>query len=61
MALINALRPWSEAATAPSTERRDELLNYKRKAVESFFNFAGKSPVDASRSTWSGGVNTWRA
>ena len=48
VALTNALRLWSEAATAPSTERRDELLNYKRKAVESFFNFAGKSLADAS-------------
>lgn len=48
VALTNALRLWSEAATAPSTERREELLNYKRKAVESFFNFAGRPPVDVS-------------
>lgn len=48
VALNNALRLWSEAATAPSTERREELLHYKRKAVESFFNFAGKSPADVS-------------
>lgn len=48
VALTNALRLWSEAATAPSTERRDELLNYKRKAVESFFNFAGKHPAEVS-------------
>jgi integrase len=48
VALINALRLWSEAVTAPSTERRDELLGYKRKAVESFFSFAGKPPVDVS-------------
>jgi integrase len=48
VALTNAVRLWSEAATAPSTERREELLNYKRKAIESFFNFAGKSPVDVS-------------
>lgn len=46
--LINALRLWSEAVTAPSTERREELLSYKRKAVESFFNFAGKLPFDVS-------------
>lgn len=48
IALTNALRLWSEAATAPSTERREELLNYKRKAVESFFNFAGMRPADVS-------------
>src|SRR5919112_3719883 len=48
VALRHALRLWSEAVTAPSTERRDELLGYKRKAVESFFNFAGKPPVDVS-------------
>lgn len=48
VALINALRLWSEAVTAPSTERRDELLGYKRKAVESFFSFAGKPPAGVS-------------
>ena len=48
VALTNALRLWSEAVTAPSTERRDELLGYKRKAVEAFFDFAGKPAVDIS-------------
>ena len=48
VALTNALRLWSEAATAPSTERRGELLSYKRKAVASFFNFAGMRPADVS-------------
>lgn len=48
VALTNALRLWSEAVTAPSTERRDELLGYKRKAVEAFFAFAGKPPADIS-------------
>jgi integrase len=48
VALTNALRLWSESATAPSTERREELLHYKRKAVESFFTFADKSPADVS-------------
>jgi integrase len=48
VSLTNALRLWSEAATAPSTERREELLNYKRKAVESFFNFAGMHPAEVS-------------
>jgi integrase len=48
VALTNALCLWAEAVTASSTERRDELLNYKRKAVESFFNFAGKLPAGVS-------------
>lgn len=48
VALTNALRLWSEAVTAPSTERRDELLGYKRKAVEAFFDFAGRPPTDVS-------------
>jgi integrase len=48
LALTNALRLWSEAATATSTERRDELLNYKRNAVASFFNFVGVRPADVS-------------
>jgi integrase len=48
VALRHALRLWSEAVTAPSTERRDELLGYKRKAVEAFFAFAGKPPADIS-------------
>lgn len=48
VALTNALRLWSEAVTAPSTERRDELLGYKRRAVEDFFDFAGKPPADVS-------------
>jgi len=48
VALINASRLWSEATTALSTERRDELLSYKRKAVESFFNFVGKLPAEVS-------------
>lgn len=47
-ALTNALRLWSEAATAPSTERRDEIINYKKKAVEAFFTFAGKHPAEVT-------------
>lgn len=48
VALRHALRLWSEAVTAPSTERREELLGHKRKAVVSFFNFAGKPPAEVS-------------
>ena len=48
VALRHALRLWSEAVTATSTERRDELLGYKRKAVEAFFDFAGKPPANVS-------------
>jgi integrase len=46
--LINALRLWAESATAPSTERRDEIQGYKQRAVSSFFSFAGKLPGDVS-------------
>lgn len=48
VALTNALRLWSEAVTAPSTERRDELQGYKRKAVEGFFDFVGRPPAEVS-------------
>jgi integrase len=48
VALRHALRLWAEAVTAPSTERREELLGYKRKAVEAFFAFTGKPPSNVS-------------
>jgi integrase len=47
-ALRHALRLWSEATTAPSTERRGELQDYKRKVVDSFFSFVGKQPGEIS-------------
>lgn len=47
-ALHHALRLWAEAATAPSTERRPEIQNYKQKAVASFFSFAAKHPGEIS-------------
>lgn len=54
--LRHALRLWTEAVTAPTTEQRAQVLNYKQKVVESFFVFAGKylgdiSPLD---------VEAWR-
>jgi integrase len=56
VALNNALRLWSETVTAPSTERRDELLGYKRKVVGSFFAFVGKSLSEVSPLD----VESWR-
>lgn len=47
-ALGNALRLWAESATAPSTERRDEIQNYKQKVVNSFFAYAKKHPGEIS-------------
>jgi integrase len=54
--LRHALRLWTEAVTAPTTEQRAQALNYKQKVVESFFVFTGKltgeiSPLD---------VEAWR-
>jgi integrase/recombinase XerC len=48
VALRNALRLWAESATSASTQRRDELLKYKQKAVDAFFDFIGKRPAEIS-------------
>lgn len=47
-ALRNALRLWAEAVTSSSTQRRDELLQYKKKVVDAFFAFIGKHPAEIS-------------
>jgi integrase len=47
-ALGHALRLWAEAATAPSTERRDEIQGYKQKVINSFFSFVNKHPGEIS-------------
>jgi hypothetical protein len=47
-ALRHALRLWSEASTAPSTERREELQGYKQRVVASFFSFINKHPGEIS-------------
>jgi len=44
-ALCQALRLWAEAVTSTASERRDELLAYKRKMVGSFFAFSAKHPA----------------
>lgn len=44
--LRHALRLWANSVTAPSTERREEILRAKQKAVEAFFAFTGKSPAE---------------
>jgi integrase len=56
IALRHALRLWSEAVTAPSTERREELQGYKQRVVSSFFTFAGKFPSEISALD----VESWR-
>ncbi len=45
-ALTNALRLWSDATTAASTEQREGLLRYKQKVVDAFFTFTGKHPAE---------------
>ena len=47
-ALRHALRLWTEASTAPSTERRGEIQGYKQRVVSSFFSFTGKHPGEIS-------------
>jgi integrase len=48
IALRHALRLWTEAVTAPTTEQRVQALNYKQKVVESFFVSVGKHPGQIS-------------
>ena len=47
-ALRHALRLWTEASTAPSTERREEIQGYKQRVVASFFSFVNKHPGEIS-------------
>jgi integrase/recombinase XerC len=56
IALRHALRLWTEAVTAPTTEQRAQALNYKQKVVESFFVYAGMHPGEISPLD----VETWR-
>lgn len=57
IAFRNALRLWAESATSASTQRRDELLKYKQKAVDAFYDFIGKHPAEISPLD----VEQWRA
>jgi len=54
--LRHALRLWTEAVTAPTTEQRSQALNYKQKVVESFFVFVSKHPGEISPRD----VEAWR-
>ncbi len=56
IALRHALRMWTEAVTAMTTEQRSQALNYKQKVVESFFVSTGKRPGEISTLD----VETWR-
>ena len=47
-ALQNALRLWAESVTSASTHRRDEILQYKQKVVDTFFAFINKHPAEIS-------------
>jgi len=42
--LRSAIHLWASAKTAESVFRREQLINKKQEAVESFFAFSGKSP-----------------
>jgi integrase len=56
VSLRHVLRLWADAVTASSTERREEILRAKQKAVESFFAFTGKSPAEITALD----VEAWR-
>ena len=43
-ALRSAVELWSQAKTAESVFRRDELLRKKQEVIESFFRYVGKEP-----------------
>lgn len=55
-ALRNALRLWSDAVTAASTEQRGALLRYKQKVIEAFFACTRKHPAEVKPSH----VQDWR-
>ena len=47
-ALRSALRLWAESVTSASTQRRNEILQYKQKVLNAFFAFTGKHPAEIS-------------
>lgn len=48
LALLNAIRLWSDSATLAESARRDDLLRDKQRAVESFFTFVKKHPGEVT-------------
>lgn len=47
-ALRTAIEVWASASTSGTTRRRDELINKKRKVVESFFAEVGHDPGEVT-------------
>jgi integrase/recombinase XerC len=47
---------WAEAATASTTQRREEVIHDKVVAVRDFFDFTGKMPAEVAP----GDVQAWR-
>jgi integrase/recombinase XerC len=56
LALRTATGLWSEATTAATTQRRDEVIHDKVAAVRDFFDFTGKSPAEVAPAD----VQAWR-
>lgn len=44
LAILNAIKLWSDSCTLPDAGRREDLLRDKRRAVEAFFAFTNKHP-----------------
>ena len=47
-ALRTAIELWASSSTSATTRRHDELVQKKRKTVQSFFDEAGCDPGDAT-------------
>lgn len=55
-ALRSAIHLWAEGSTSADSDRHDDLVRDKRLAVEDFFEFTGKHPVDVTPSD----THAWR-
>jgi integrase len=57
IAILNAIRFWSDSCTLPDAGRREDLLRDKRRAVEAFFAFTKKHPGEVTPQD----VKNWQA
>jgi hypothetical protein len=55
-ALRSAIQLWAEGSTAADSDRHDDLVRYKRAAIEDFFEFTGKHPAEVAPSD----THAWR-
>lgn len=57
VAILNAIRLWSDSCTLPDAGRREDLLRDKHRAVEAFFAFIKKHPGEVTPQD----VKEWQA